>query len=475
MLTCTGALCDFFAFSLAPQSVVTAVGAVTLAVNLIFGRLFLNEKPTTRSFAGTLAILVGAGVVVSTAQGDTSGVTIATLVETLGHWLTWLYVGIAALLAAACLVYLRRVRRARAGLPVADATQPTQSKSMAIAWALLAGNGGAQNTLFAKACAELLQTTVQGDNQLVNPATYLLAALLVASIIVQQHALARALTAGAATTVYPIFQAAFISISVASGGMVYGEFRKMSPLALVGFALGVAVIIAGVVALAGVDTKGTAPPTPPEGDDSQLQLGITTSADEDLRGSHELVELAIRSKSSPQLQLTVAPKLATPVLKLTPGSPGSHARSAPAGTRSLTSLPDRPATVTMPTPVELVVAAPIGPSAAPMHSLQDARARNFSREHLLLPAMGPTLLTQEVARIGARLAEGMRSLGAWHTEPAGTDIALQLSARSQGSVSPTHAQINLARSGSGCSEGIAAAAEHDQHASTSSRSDELVE
>ena len=454
---------------------VTAVGAVTLAVNLIFGRLFLNEKPTTRSFAGTLAILVGAGVVVSTAQGDTSGVTIASLVETLGHWLTWLYVGIAALLAVVCLVYLRRIKRARAGVPVADATQPTQSKSIAIAWALLAGNGGAQNTLFAKACAELLQTTVQGDNQLVNPAMYLLVALLVASIIVQQHALARALTAGAATTVYPIFQAAFISISVASGGMVYGEFRKMSPLALVGFALGVAVIIAGVVALAGVDTKGAAPPTPPEADSDQVQLGVTTSADEDLQGSHELVELAVRSRSSPQLQLTAAPKLTTPTLKLAPGSPGSHAKSAPAGTRSLTSLPERPATVTMPTPVELVEAVPVGPSAAPMHSLQDVRARNFSREHLLLPAMGPTLLTQEVARIGARLAEGMRSLGAWHTEPAASDIALQLSPTSQGSASPVHAQINLARSGSGCSDGIDTGGEHAGLAGTSSNSDELAE
>lgn len=146
---------------------------------------------------------------------------------------------------------------------------------------------GAQTCLFAKGTAELLKTTISGNNQvrwerracaacgwcghcslcllgaqLIYPVTYVILLCMLATIFLQTHWLATGMPAAAAPVaravslsrrprsglqyfdalyIVPVFQCFFISVSVAGGGVYYGEFRNFSALQAVCFFLGILV------------------------------------------------------------------------------------------------------------------------------------------------------------------------------------------------------------------------------------------
>ena len=118
-----------------------------------------------------------------------------------------------------------------------------------LSYALVAGVFGSGNTLLAKSFMELLRTTVDGDNQLVYPVTWVIALALAGTIVGQQDSLARGLQLFPSSVIVPVFQTMFIVGSIACGAVYFSEFESFSLLQWFMFPLGVLLCIAGVMVM----------------------------------------------------------------------------------------------------------------------------------------------------------------------------------------------------------------------------------
>eukprot|EP01138_Halocafeteria_seosinensis_P007055 gb/GECG01007214.1/.p1 GENE.gb/GECG01007214.1/~~gb/GECG01007214.1/.p1 ORF type:complete len:399 (+),score=32.47 gb/GECG01007214.1/:1-1197(+) len=295
LLVVFGALGDFASFALAPQSIVTPVGSMTLVANLVFGRFWLKETLGKMDIAGTVLIVSGATVTVAFGSHSTPTLTLENLVKRYHQYPVWIYFGGCFLLASFYYYSLRAATRIltshvkEAGIkflngvlssdkdlnswsdegrdlqeniksvkedeaypgegnmlsievtfPSKEMSSETQATIEAenednkgstfdinavllaisrpppqykkyirlhpLSMAGLAGVMGGQNTLFAKTVAEILSTTIQGDVQLTRPLAYVFIGALIASIVLQQHFLAKGWYAFRAIIVKILYQ-----------------------------------------------------------------------------------------------------------------------------------------------------------------------------------------------------------------------------------------------------------------------------
>lgn len=117
-------------------------------------------------------------------------------------------------------------------------------------YAICAGVVGAISVLLAKCLALMVTLTMQGENEFLHPFTYAFLGGMLVTILVQTHLLNMATILGDTMTVFPIFQAFWISFSVI-GGIVLYESEKgftlakwiLYPFALLCVAIGVLFLI----------------------------------------------------------------------------------------------------------------------------------------------------------------------------------------------------------------------------------------
>ena len=74
---------------------------------------------------------------------------------------------------------------------------------------------------------------MQGDNQMINPLTYVLIICMLASIFTQTHFLASGLERFDALYIVPVFQCFFIMVSITGGGIFFSEFENLSLLQVI--------------------------------------------------------------------------------------------------------------------------------------------------------------------------------------------------------------------------------------------------
>lgn len=260
VLVVLGAIGDFVCFALAPQSIVTPMGSFTLVTNVIFAHFWLGEALAKRDLVGTALILTGATVAV--AFGDHTE-TCYTLDELMALYARPSVVAYIVVVIATLAFFYWVVKTCEKMLRDRKPGQPPPpeyrrfTKLHPLAYAALAGTFGANTCLFAKSTAEIIKTSVAGENQMVYGATYVILAFMFLCIALEQHWLATGLVHFDALYVVPVFQSFFIGVSVIGGGVYFDELGSFSATQWFFFPLGVCMCLSGVLIL----SARMAPPT----------------------------------------------------------------------------------------------------------------------------------------------------------------------------------------------------------------------
>jgi|EP01047_Picozoa_sp_COSAG01_P030182 drug/metabolite transporter (DMT)-like permease len=246
LMVFTGSLGDFAALGFAAQSLVTPVGAVTMVANLFFASMWLGETLSGKDMVGTVLILIGAVLAGAFADKSDQCYTLDELVNLYAEPAFVVYV--LAVLGVCALFYgiSRRCERVRAEHGVHSAQYAKLTKIHPFCYSLLSGTTGAQSVLFAKSTAELLEISFGGDVQFHRPVSWLILALMLCSIFLQLHFMARGLQHFDALYIVPVFQCFFITVAILGGGVYFGELSRFSTLQSIMFPLGVLFTIGGV-------------------------------------------------------------------------------------------------------------------------------------------------------------------------------------------------------------------------------------
>ncbi|KAG1698893.1 hypothetical protein DVH05_014277 [Phytophthora capsici] len=259
LLVVGGSILDFVALGFLPQSLATPVGGSTMVANVVFASLFLKEKFTRSDAIGTALVLLGIIVVATFAEKESACYTVQELVALYQEPLFAVY---ATLMCISCVILFLLTRKMEHTLKNKGRTSPQYKpfrKLHPVSYPALSGIFGAQSVLFAKSMAELMKTTIEGDNQFVTFGAYAITLSMLICVFMQIHWLAHGLQMFDAVFVVPVFQCFFISVSIFGGGVYFKEFAKMEPLALGMFSLGAVITISGVVKLAHRDMQKLSP------------------------------------------------------------------------------------------------------------------------------------------------------------------------------------------------------------------------
>ncbi|ETV73649.1 hypothetical protein H257_11752 [Aphanomyces astaci] len=254
-----GSLGDFVALGFIPQSLAVPVGGSTIVANVFFAHKFLHEAFSRRDGIGTALILTGIVVVAAFADKSNGCHTLDQLIALYSQPAFVVYV---AVVCVAMVVFYYCVRRIRFIVRTFGKTS-TQYKRFATFHSLvnpaLSGVFGAQSILFAKSVAELVKSSLDGENQFTTVGTYAIALAMFACIFLQIHWLAQGLEHFDAVFVVPIFQCVFISTSIVGGAVYFNEFATMSTTTVVMFLVGVVITLSGVGILSRRDMTSLKP------------------------------------------------------------------------------------------------------------------------------------------------------------------------------------------------------------------------
>lgn len=135
-------------------------------------------------------------------------------------------------------------------LPVDQEREQARETRVPYYYAICSGIVGAMTVLLAKCSAIMVALTLKGENQFKYGLTYVFIGGMFVCIIVQTHFLNMATALGDIMTVYPIFQACWITFSVVGGAIFYETDASMTTheavmytLALLSIAVGVALLV----------------------------------------------------------------------------------------------------------------------------------------------------------------------------------------------------------------------------------------
>ncbi|RHY29694.1 hypothetical protein DYB25_013281 [Aphanomyces astaci] len=198
-----GSLGDFGALGFIPQSLAVPVGGSTIVANVFFAHKFLHEAFSRRDGIGTALILTGIVVVAAFADKSNGCHTLDQLIALYSQPAFVVYV---AVVCVAMVVFYYCVRRIRFIVRTFGKTS-TQYKRFATVCS-------SSTILFAKSVAELVKSSLDGENQFTTVGTYAIALAMFACIFLQIHWLAQGLEHFDAVFVVPIFQVVMFLVGV---------------------------------------------------------------------------------------------------------------------------------------------------------------------------------------------------------------------------------------------------------------------
>lgn len=235
-----GSFADFVALTLAPQSVVAALGCLTLVATVIWAPLVLGERLSVRHYIATGMIVIG--VVLAVVYGPHSDGHYA-LPELLGRFTTARFAGYVVGVAAvaiglyAAIVYVEsRFDLPPSKLTLSDyytderwrGTDQRLGRFHRVSYGMLSGVMGAQVMLLGKFIGELIAITLSGNTgTLTTPATYLILIALVGAVVGQVHFVNEGELRFQSLYVLPVFQATWTLFSVIGGLVVFDEWDSM--------------------------------------------------------------------------------------------------------------------------------------------------------------------------------------------------------------------------------------------------------
>ena len=250
-----GSLGDFVALGMAPQSLVTPVGGMTIVANLFFASMWLRERLGTRDIIGTFFVVAGVVSTAFAADKSKKEYTLDCLLDLYQRPNMLIYAGGFFGLFVVLYTIQRKLGKMRRQCEEEGELSPKYVRWMKLHSVLpptLSGLVGAQSILFAKCTMELLKKAFffQEYEHFEHVATYAIILAMFFCVFSQLHWLAVGLHDFDAVLMVPVFQCFLISGAVLGGAVYFEDFKYLPMQNIVIFSCGVGVTVIGVVMLA---------------------------------------------------------------------------------------------------------------------------------------------------------------------------------------------------------------------------------
>ena len=269
LISCS--LVDFVAFGLAPQSLLTPLGAMVLVYNMIIAS-FYGEKVGRVEMVATGVISVGTLLCIVFADHYTPSYSFSDI---LALWYTsrmlW-YIVLVPLFAAAHAMPARWI--VKNGLHEHPVSGPQYMRLLCFCYAGAAGIIGAQAILFAKQTMELLKAWGLGEPIWAHYEVYLIVVGIPVGLVGNLSYLNAALGMFDALQVVPIYQTYWMIAGTLGGFVYFNELEEMDALAKSMFFLGAVISLVGIVILSSRRQPGG-------GADGDEKYGVVSGQDSD--------------------------------------------------------------------------------------------------------------------------------------------------------------------------------------------------
>lgn len=252
---------DFISLALAPASLITPLGGVTIILNNIAAPLCLGERPTRLDWAATGVIVIG--VAISTAFGVHCSSTY-TGSELVKLYERTTFIVAEALLCSVMIILLWMVhmtgREALTRSCCSCAFDENDERACVtgmhqwryLAYAFLAGGFGANTNIFLKACGEMAENVFfgSGDNDDYSGALpYLMMLATGLWAVGQLMHLNMGGSIAPAIKYFPTYNVCLISLTTTIGVIYFEEYKLLSYAGIIAYPVGLLVVLSGIYML----------------------------------------------------------------------------------------------------------------------------------------------------------------------------------------------------------------------------------
>lgn len=233
LMMALGEGCNFVAFTFAPATLVTPLGALSVIFCAILASRFLKERLNLLGKAGCLLCVLGSTVTVVHSPKTAQIQHMSELLDKVKQPAILTVVGVFILVAIVAIVILA----------------PRWGEKNVAVYVFICSVLGALTVTGAKGFGVALNQTFKGDQQFTNWLTYVMLGVVIVDILFQLHFLNKALdlfnTAIVTPTYYVMFTTAVAILSLT----LYQEFNSLSVFDIIGNVCGFLIIVVGIFLL----------------------------------------------------------------------------------------------------------------------------------------------------------------------------------------------------------------------------------
>ncbi|KZV99644.1 hypothetical protein EXIGLDRAFT_724644 [Exidia glandulosa HHB12029] len=203
-----GEIANFAAYTFAPPILVTPLGALSVLVGAVLASLLLKEELGHIGRIGCTLCLLGSLIIVLHAPEDRE---ITTVDEILHYAVQPGFLLYAFTVLVVCLVMIYRVA-------------PTYGRSNPLVYISICSLVGSISVMCIKGFGVALKLTLNGNNQLTHPSTYVFGITTVVCIVVQMNYFNKALDTFSTNVVNPIYYVCFSTATIVASLILFQGF-----------------------------------------------------------------------------------------------------------------------------------------------------------------------------------------------------------------------------------------------------------
>eukprot|EP00742_Colponemidia_sp_Colp-10_P009352 GILJ01010190.1.p1 GENE.GILJ01010190.1~~GILJ01010190.1.p1 ORF type:complete len:692 (-),score=109.52 GILJ01010190.1:73-2148(-) len=240
---------NFFSLSLAAQNLLAPLGLVPVITNIFFSVLLFKESISWGIFVAIAMMVAGITVAVIYSQHDPIRYTTDDLIEAWRGWPYIIYLIVAAVVVVTFFVAYFFIDRKYRQDNITRINKHDRRMHL-VAYVSICALIGVNSVVFAKACSELLLTTIAGDSQFTDYFTYVCFILWLLPAMFWLDRLNFGLQFYSSLYYFPISQGVWITAAAVNGGLYFQEFDGFSVRQAFLYSMGVIIALLGVALLA---------------------------------------------------------------------------------------------------------------------------------------------------------------------------------------------------------------------------------
>eukprot|EP00743_Colponemidia_sp_Colp-15_P007894 GILK01008549.1.p1 GENE.GILK01008549.1~~GILK01008549.1.p1 ORF type:complete len:676 (+),score=89.00 GILK01008549.1:254-2281(+) len=240
---------NFFSLSLAAQNLLAPLGLVPVITNIFFSVLLFKESISWGIFVAIAMMIAGITVAVIYSQHDPIRYTTDDLIDAWRGWPYIIYLIVAAVVVVTFFIAYFFIDRKYRQDNITRINKHDRRMHL-VAYVSICALIGVNSVVFAKACSELLLTTIAGDSQFTDYFTYVCFILWLLPAMFWLDRLNFGLQFYSSLYYFPISQGVWITAAAVNGGLYFQEFDGFSVRQAFLYSMGVVIALLGVALLA---------------------------------------------------------------------------------------------------------------------------------------------------------------------------------------------------------------------------------